>query len=224
MTATHHRADHQLETSIIDELAWTPSVNAQDIGVAVIDGAATLTGSVETYPQKQEALRAATRVHGVTVTADQIVVQHKQDMPDDDALAREAAIVFDRRTVVVPRGSVQVAVKDHVVTLRGTVDWQYQREAARHAVAMLPGVSGIRNLISLKPSKVVSPAETQGRIAAALRRHTATDAQHVEVDVTGSQVTLSGTVTTSAERQAAEQAAWFAAGVTAVDNQLALTS
>jgi osmotically-inducible protein OsmY len=223
MTQTQHRADHELEGAITDELAWTPSVDAREIGVTVTDGAATLSGNVGTYPELEEALRAATRVHGITVTADEIVVRHAADAPADDDLAREAAIVFDRRTVVVPPGSVQVEVTDHVITLRGTVDWQFQREAARHAMATLPGVSGIRNLITLNAATLVPPAETQGRIKAALRRHAASEAQHIEVDVTGNHVTLSGTVSSSAERRAAEQAAWFAAGVTAVDNQVTLS-
>lgn len=222
MTQTQHRADHELQSAVTDELAWTPTVDAEMIGVAVTDGAATLTGTVGTYPEKEEALRAATRVHGVTVTGDQIMVQHKGSIPRDDDLAREAAIVFDRRTVVIPRGSVQVEVTDHVLTLRGSVSWQYQREAARHAVAMLPGVSGVRNLIKVKPSAEVTPAETQGRIAAALRRHAPSDAQHVKVEVTGSQVTLTGTASSTTERRQAEQAAWFASGVTAVDNQVTL--
>lgn len=222
MTQTQHRADHQLESAIADELAWTPSVDAEKIGVSVTDGTATLTGTVGTYPEKEEALRAATRVHGVTVTGDQIVVQHKGSIPRDADLAREAAIVFDRRMVVIPRGSVQVEVKDHVLTLRGSVAWQYQREAARHAVAMLPGVSGVRNQIMVKPSEEVPPAETQGRIAAALRRHAPLDSQHITVEVTGSHVTLTGTASSSTERRAAEQAAWFAIGVTAVDNQVTL--
>jgi len=224
MTQIQHRADHQLKSAITDELVWTPSVNAEEIQVTVTDGAVTLSGTVETYPEKEEALRAAARVHGVTVSADEIVVQPKGSVPQDADLAREVAIVFDRRTVVVPRGSVQVEVENHVITLRGTLDWQYQREAARRAVAMLPGVSGIRNLITLTPSPLNSPAETQGRITAALNRHAPLATQHVEVGVAGNKVTLSGTAASSAERKEAEQAAWFAPGVTAVDNQVTLAN
>ncbi|MFF1612331.1 BON domain-containing protein [Amycolatopsis sp. NPDC058278] len=55
------------------------------------------------------------------------------------------------------------------------------------------------------------------------RRHARTEAPHIDVHVTGSHVTLSGTVSSSAERRAAEQTAWFAAGVTAVDNQVTLS-
>ncbi|MFG1646657.1 BON domain-containing protein [Amycolatopsis sp. NPDC049252] len=222
MTQIQRRPDHHLRTAVTDELAWTPSVNSEEIGVTVTDGVATLSGHVATYPEKEEALRAASRVHGVLTTADKIVVRHGSHVPEDTDLAREAMIVFDRRTVVVPKDSVQVEVRDQVITLRGSVAWHYQREAARRAVAGLPGISGVRNLITIKPSADVIPADLKLKLTAALARHTPGFAQHVEVDVDGGQVTLTGEVRSPAERRSAEQTAWFAPGVTAVDNQVTL--
>ncbi|VVJ21827.1 Osmotically inducible protein Y precursor [Amycolatopsis camponoti] len=223
MTEIQHRPDHHLKTAVTDELAWTPSVNAEGIGVTVSDGVATLSGHVGTYPEKEEALRAATRVQGVTTTADKILVRHGHDVPVDADLAREAMAVFDRHTIVVPKDSVQVDVRDRVVTLRGSVDWHYQREAARRAVAVLPGISGVRNLITLRPSPGVSASETKAQIVAALARHAPGFAQHVEVGIDDGQVTLTGQVLTPAERRSAEQTAWFAPGVTSVDNQVKLS-
>ena len=223
MTLIQHRPDHQLKTAVTDELAWTPSVNAEGIGVTVDGGVATLAGHVGTYPEKEEALRAAARVHGVTRSVDRIIVRHGHGVPADVDLAREAMAVFDRRTVVVPKDSVQVDVRDQVITLRGTVDWHYQREAARRAVATLPGISGVRNLITLRHTTGVSPAEIKARIAAALARHAPGFAQHVEIGIDDGQVTLTGQVLTPAERRSAEQTAWFAPGVTAVDNQVKLS-
>jgi osmotically-inducible protein OsmY len=223
MTQIQHRPDHHLKTAVTDELAWTPSVNAEEIGVTVANGVATLAGHVGTYPEKEEALHAATRVHGVTAAVDKILVRHGHGVPTDVDLAREAMIVFDRRTVVVPKDSVQVDVRDQVITLRGSVDWHHQREAARRVVAALPGISGVRNLITLRPSPGVSPAETKAQIVAALARHAPGFAQHVEVGVDDGQVTLTGQVLTPAERQSAEQTAWFGPGVTSVDNQVKLS-
>ncbi|WP_370964291.1 BON domain-containing protein [Amycolatopsis sp. cg9] len=223
MTQIQHRPDHHLKTAVTDELAWTPSVNAEEIGVTVTNGVATLSGHVGTYPEKEEALRAASRVHGVTSTVDKILVRHGHEVAADADLAREAMIVFDRRTVLVPKDAVQVDVRDQVVTLRGSVDWHYQREAARRAVAALPGISGVRNLITLRPSPGVSAAETKAQLTAALARHAPGFAQHVEVGIDDGQVTLTGEVLTPAERRSAEQTAWFAPGVTAVDNQVTLS-
>ncbi|WP_410596546.1 BON domain-containing protein [Amycolatopsis sp. lyj-23] len=56
-----------------------------------------------------------------------------------------------------------------------------------------------------------------------MARHAPGSAQHVEVAIDDGQVTLTGAVPTPAERRSAEQTAWFAPGVTAVDNQVQLT-
>ena len=45
-----------------------------------------------------------------------------------------------------------MAVSKGWVTLEGQVDWQYQRDAAESAVRYLPGVTGVTNLITVKPA------------------------------------------------------------------------
>lgn len=222
MTLTQPQTDDQLKTAIMDELAWTASVDAARIGVAITDGAVTLSGEVRSYPEHEAAMHAAMRVRGVTAVADEMVVRHTSDMPDDTDIASEAANVFDHRTVIVPRGSVQASVHDHVITLSGMVNWQYQREAAQQAVAMLPGVTGVHNMITLRPTVEVSGPDAKVRITAALVRNAQLDARRVHIDVTGSKIRLTGSVSSLAEGRQAEQAAWFTPGVTHVTNELSL--
>lgn len=107
-----------------------------------------------------------------------------------------------------------------MITLSGTVDWQYQRKAAERAVVALPGVSGVHNTITVTPPFVVSPAEAKAAITAALVRHAQVDAQRVTVAIEGSVVRLRGTVSSWAERRQVEYAAFSAPGVTHVNNQL----
>jgi hypothetical protein len=59
-----HLTDHELKTAFIDELAWAPSANADRIGVSVDARAVILSGQVETYPEKGEAVHAVKRVPG----------------------------------------------------------------------------------------------------------------------------------------------------------------
>lgn len=223
MSPIQQKTDRQLKDAVTDELTWTPSVNADQIGVALTDGAVTLSGVVGTYPEKEAALRATMRIRGVTAVADEIVVRHASSVPEDADIAREVGIAL-HRTVVVPSGSVKARVHDHVITLSGTVGWQYQREAARKAVSTLPGVSEVWNTIKVKPSILVSPAEAKSKITAALVRNAQVDAQRIQVAVAGSEVTLTGDVSSWAERREAEHAAWFAPGVTHVDNRLNVAS
>jgi len=64
MTQIHHDTDHLLAAAVVDELAWTPSVIAHGVSVAANRGVVTLSGDVDSYPQKQQAVRAALRVLG----------------------------------------------------------------------------------------------------------------------------------------------------------------
>ena len=219
MTQVLKNTDHQLKSAIVDELFWAPRVNADQIGVAVTEGAVTLSGQVLTYPEKQAAVRAARRIRGATAVADEIVVQHEFGAPQDADIARAAELAFER-TVVVPAGAVTATVHDHVITLEGTVDWEYQREEAQRAVASLPGVSGVQNTITITPDVVVSSAEAKAEITAALLRNAQLDAGRIQVTVTGSKVTLLGTLPTWAQCHQAEYTAWCAPGVTHVNNQL----
>ena len=44
------KSDTEIRDEVIDELRWDPQITEPDaIGVAVTDGAVTLTGSVRTY-------------------------------------------------------------------------------------------------------------------------------------------------------------------------------
>lgn len=218
-----HQDDHQLKVRIAEELDWTPKVNADRVGVAVNRGAVTLSGQVLSYPEKAAAVGAALRVRGVVAVADEIVVQHSWGDRSDTDIAREAGAAF-AHTIAVPPGSVTATVHDHVVTLAGMVDWQYQREAAHRTVAHLPGVTGVRNTVTLGPATVVSADAARAGITAALLRSAQLDAAHVHVAVDGSEVTLTGSVTSPQERREAGYAAWFSPGVTHVDNQLTVVS
>jgi len=53
------KTDEQLEEDIESELWWSPYVNADDINVTVDDGVATLTGTVDSWLERQSAAENA---------------------------------------------------------------------------------------------------------------------------------------------------------------------
>ena len=219
MTTTQHLTDHQLKDAITAELGWLPSVTADRIGISINHGAVTLAGQVQTYPEKDAAVRAAFRVHGVTAVADELEVHNDWAPRQDTDIAREAGDLLER-TVFAPSGAVKAEVSDHIVHLTGSVTWNYQREAIQRAVAALPGVHGVRDTITLKPKVTLSAADAKAKIGSALRRNAGLDADRIHVDVTGSKITLTGNVSSWAEHRQAGYAAWGAPGVVHVDNQL----
>ena len=120
----------------------------------------------------------------------------------------------------IPADKIQVTVDKGWVTLRGDVEWQYQRQEAERVVRRLWGVKGVSNLVSVKPQ--VSPADLKKKIEAALVRSAEVDAKNISVEVQGGKAILKGRVRTWSERQEAERTAWLAPGVISVDNQITL--
>ena len=218
MTTYLNRTDEQLKSAIDDELGWTPNVTATHVGVGVNHGAVTLSGEVASYPERHLAVKAAQRVRGVTAVADEMTVQTVWANTNDTDVAREAGEALDR-AVDVPDASITAEVTDHVVTLRGQVAWQYQREAAHRAVRYLRGVTNVHNLVSVKP--LVSAVGVKSSIDAALLRNALLETKSMKVTADGAgEVTLEGHVHSWTESTQAEQLAWSAPGVTGVVNHL----
>ena len=69
----------------------------------------------------------------------------------------------------------------------------------------------------------VFPSDLKQQIERALIRNAETDARRITVEVEGSRVILRGTVRSYAEKQAAEDTAWSAPGVTEVDSHIVVS-
>ena len=215
-------SDRQLQLDVLDELRWEPGVKATDIGATVKDGVVTLEGTVDSYAEKWAAEEAVKRLPGVKALAMDIEVKipgSNERTDTDIAQAAESALKWD---IAVPSNKIKVSVERGFVTLDGEVDWKFQKSAADRAVRHLTGVTGMNNFITIKPK--VAPEKVTEKIEAALKRNAILDAEQITVQADGSKVTLSGTVHSWAELDAAVDAAWAAPGVSEVENQLAVST
>ena len=214
--------DNELQRDVIEELRWDPAIKEKEIGVAVSDGVVTITGSVASYAERWAVERAVERISGVKALANDVSVKLPSSFVRSDSdLAHQIVETF-HWDVQVPDERIKVKVARGRVTLEGEVDWAFQREAAEHDVRSLTGVTGVTNLIHVRSP--VSRVDVSQKIKEALRRRADRDADRIHVEAMGDVVTLKGTVSSFAERRAAEGVAWSAPGVREVNDELVVVA
>ena len=212
--------DTDLRQHVQNALDWEPSVDARDIGVSVNEGVVTLRGNVSSYTAKVMAERVALRVYGAKAVANDLLVRLVSGHERTDTEIAQAAVAALKWHTVVPDDHVTLTVEEGWITLSGTVDWQYQKDAAVRATRDLTGVKGVTNAIRLQPH--VKTTDIRDKIEAAFRRSAEVDARRINVSAQDSKLILSGNVHSWAERQEAERVAWAAPGVAQVDDRLAV--
>ncbi|PUE06934.1 OsmY domain-containing protein [Limnohabitans sp. T6-5] len=212
------KTDKQLQTDVMAELSWDPSVNAAHIGVEVEQGVVTLSGHVENLTEKWSAERVVKRVSGVRAVAFDLDVKLPETDKRNDTDIAVAAINILEYASSIPKGAIQVTAEDGVLTLRGDVAWDYQRQTAESLLEGLNGVRNVINLVSVKPN--VSLSAVRSEIESALKRRAYLDAQEIQVTVEGDVITLSGKVHSWTEKNLAINSAWGTPGVRSVVDKL----
>jgi osmotically-inducible protein OsmY len=214
--------DDDLRRNVAAELSWDPQVDSDAIEVSATSGLVTLRGIVTSLRLKRAGDRAAARVRGVTRVVNELRVQiPDKDRRDDEDLAGDVleALMLD---VSVPM-TVDAQARDGLVTLTGTAQWHYQREAAEFRTANVPGVAGIDNAISL--TRTPNARGAGDAIRAAFRRDAVLEADGLSVETSpDGLVILSGTVSSWAAHDRAVAAAWSAPSVTRVDDRISVQS
>jgi osmotically-inducible protein OsmY len=210
-------SDKELREAVLRHLEWDPEIGSQDISVKADEGVATLTGFVHSYAEKVAAEKAAKSVYGFKVVANDIDV--KPMTRTDPEIARDAVEAM-RLDMSVPDDRIKAGIREGWVTLEGTVEWNYQREAADSCIKKLHGVRGVTNKIEVKPK--VSTSDVTAKIEDALRRSASVDARRITVSAQAGVVTLHGNVRSWLEKEEAARAAWAAPGVTVVVDHIAV--
>ena len=142
------------------------------------------------------------------------------DYRDDATLTATANNALELN-ITVPDG-VEATAKNGNLTLTGTVHYGAERAAAELTVAGLTGVRNIKDDIQI--SNDADLVDVTLLVQDALDRYALVpDDSDVVVDTNENTVTLNGHVRTWAEHDAVVDAAWLAAGVYEVLDELYIT-
>ena len=215
------KTDSEIRDDVISELQWDPQITDPNaIGVAVQDGAVTLTGNVPTYADRLAAARAAERVYGVKAVANDLQVKLAGEPRDDSDIAKAIAHVLEWN-VQVPEGKVHAQVQNGWVTLDGEVEWGFQRHEVERMVRQVRGVIGVTDNIVVNPP--TSPQSVAAVIEETFKREAEIDARHIRVEVSDHTAKLYGHVHSLQEANAAAVAAAAAPGISRVDSHLVVS-
>ena len=223
------RTDKEIRRDIEDALLADPATDSYEIDVAVNDKVATLSGTVESLPEKDLSETVAKGVRGVTAVNNKIEVNWPEKRSDFEIKADiEKTLEWD---AYVDHGLIVVKVDDGIVKLSGLVG-----SAAEKRLARLDGyVSGVTAVDDtelrvakwardddLRKQKYARKSEEAIRRAVedALLYDPRVSSFKVVTEVAGNTVTLRGTVDNLKAKHAAAQDARNTVGVRRVDNRI----
>lgn len=209
-----------LQTDVQNAIKWEPLLNAAEIGVTAKDGVVSLTGVVDSYAKKLEAENAAKKVIGVKALVEKIEVKFPNSWSKTNAEIANEVLIGLKNNWSMPNDKVTVKVEDGWVTLEGELPWNYQKEAAKNAVNYLAGVKGVTNNIKIKSD--THDAIEKKDVEDAIARSWSVDDSDINVSVSGTTVTLTGTVNSWYQKEEAGHIAWNTPGIWHVKNELAV--
>jgi osmotically-inducible protein OsmY len=213
--------DHQLQQDVTDELFWDPKLDSDTIAVSATNGIVTLRGTVGSPREKLEARKSAERVIGVILVVNDLEVRPlNEDRREDAELRGDVLRAFTLNSVVPP--TVDAHVKDGFVTLSGSASWQHERDEAETVATSVPGVTGVHDEVVLSGPRP-DASDIGHAIQKAFRRNAKLDANRIRVETRNGTVSLTGTVRSWSEHDAAIAAAWSAPGVSQVQDNVRVT-
>lgn len=144
------------------------------------------------------------------------------DVSDSDIVTSvEQELMFDQ---AIPEQNIDVNSKDGIVILKGRVNNLLARERATRLAETVKGVRAVTNRIDVVPLRDYAPRVLHDAIADALFADAATESYEVRINVGDEgHVTLDGRVESWQERQLAGKVAKGVAGVTSLENNIAVS-
>jgi osmotically-inducible protein OsmY len=207
-------SDDDINTAIEAELFKDRAVPHDQIEVSTAQGIVTLTGQVRNLLARDHAERLAQTVRGVRSVINRIEVS-PVGTSSDEVLHKNVthALAYDP---AADSYEVGVAAKSGTVTLSGKVNSFAERALCERIAKSVAGVRAVVNKLVVQYAKSRADAEIKADIDAQLRWDAYVHHDAITANVQDGAVTLTGSVSSAAERSRAFLDAWVM-GTTSVD-------
>lgn len=223
------RSDEEIQTDVTDALRLDPATGSYAIAAKVADGTVTLSGTVDSYAEKQLSEEVAKGVRGVRAVKDDIQLVYENKRSDREIEEEVEALLKD--DVRFNGNEITVKVKDGKVSLSGIVNSAAERalagEKAWVAGVRAVDVAGVkvdwwaRDKMRRESAAVYKDDEQiEKAVKDALTEDPRVWPFDVKVKVQFAEATLTGTVDNLEAKRAAEQDGKNTVGVWRVKDYL----
>jgi len=207
-------------------------VSPFDIKVKTSQGEVTLQGQVPSEEVKAMAGAIALDTAGVKQVHNNLGVNPSAERNPETERLRERVADLEIKTLVndalsknadVGEKRVETEVKNRMVTLSGSVETANQKYAAEQIAWQVPGVQGVQDNLSTTNAQATPESADEKlahRVEFELYSTKAISLKTVQIHAENGIVTMTGTVTSRAEKLLAERIAQSVAGVRKVMNNL----
>ncbi len=208
-------SDKDLAMAIETSLSLDNQVPADSIDVHIKNGIATLSGSVTTIPARKKAGDLAGNIFGIKSVVNLIKID-PVERSDKELLSDIAqALNVDPAT---DSYDVDVDVQDSVAILSGSVESYHERTLAEDIAENVKGVKEVDNRIKISYNKDRPDDKIQSEIEMLLESDVRINARLVDVTVKDAKVKLTGSVSSTCEKNMASSLAWVP-GVQSVNSE-----
>jgi osmotically-inducible protein OsmY len=197
----------------------------RDVKVAVDNGIATLTGTVDLYEHKADAEKRVRKAKGVIAVRNLIEVTGPTVSDQELEAKLREKLAYDRVGYGNTFNAITVVVENGVVTVGGHARTDVDKDSALALVAIQPGVKDVIGEIEVDPNSMM---DDQTRMAVAraiygypsLSKYSIDPAKPIRISVQNGHVELYGTVDTQSDKETAFIRANGVSGVFSVKNYL----
>ncbi|MDR3669305.1 MAG: BON domain-containing protein [Holophaga sp.] len=221
--------DLRVENTIKNSYNFKTYLSRDDIAVHASAGVVTLSGMVLETSDRWLAAETAAESAGVKSVINELKVKPDQPTEQSDGwitMKVKTALAYHKH---VSAAHTDVATVAGVVTLKGEVDTESQKELTTEYAKDVEGVKQVNNLQTVtgaKPERTVGTqiddASITAQIKANLLFHSSTHAVATEVKTRSGVVTLRGEARNAAEKALVGKLAEDTNGVVRVDNRMTI--